>query len=78
MKDFAGQPLAVGDFVAFMRPHYRELCLGKITSFTSKKVHVAFRRYATSTDFDDFLSDPFNLVRLEPSDVLVLMLKGNG
>ena len=77
MKDFAGQTLAVGDFVAFMRPHYRELCLGKITSFTSKKVHVAFRQWRTSTDFDDFLSDPFNLVRLETTDVVALMLKGN-
>jgi hypothetical protein len=78
MKDFAGQTLSVGDYVAFMRPRYRELCLGKITSFTSKKVHIGFKYSTTSTDLDDFLSDPFNLVRLETTDVLVLMLKGNG
>jgi len=77
MKDFVGQPLAVGDYVAFMRPHYRELCLGKITSFTSKKIHVAYKRWKTSTDFDDFLSDPYNLVRLEPHDALALILRGN-
>jgi len=77
MKDFAGQQLAVGDYVAFMRPHYRELCLGKITSFTPKKIHVAYKRWKTSTNFEDFLSDPSNLVRLEPSDALMLILKGN-
>jgi len=78
MKDFAGQSLAVGDYVAFMRPRYRELCLGKITSFTSKKVHIGFKQWKTSTDLDDFLSDPFNLVKLETTDALAIKLKGNG
>jgi len=77
MKDFAGQPLAVGDYVAFMKPRYRELCLGKITSFTAKKVHVAFKQWRTSNDFDDFLSEPSNLVKLEPTDALAIKLKGN-
>ena len=78
MKDFAGQVIEVGDFVAFMRPHYRELCLGKIAGFTTKKVHVAFKRWASSTDFDDCLTDPSNLVKLETTDVLAIKLKGNG
>ena len=78
MKDFIGQELAVGDFVAFMRPMYRELTLGKVTSFTSKKVHVGYDRYIASKDFkDDFLALPTNLVRLEPTDALMLILKGN-
>ena len=78
MKDFAGQVIEVGDFVAFMRPHYRELCLGKIASFTPKKVHIAFKQWRTSPDFDDCLTDPSNLVKLETTDVLAIKLKGNG
>lgn len=76
MKDFVGQELVVGDFVAFVRPQYRELALGQITSFTPKKVHVSYKlHYANS--MNDFLSDPFNLVRIESNDALVIKLKGN-
>lgn len=79
MNDFAGQELSVGDYVAFMRPRYRELCLGKITSFTSKKVHVSYKEHWNTSDkLDDFLSDSSNLVRLEPTDALAIKLKGNG
>ena len=77
MNDFVGQPLLVGDYVAFTRPHYRELCLGKVTSFTPKKVHVGYKQWKTSTDFTDFLTESTNLVRLEPTDALALILKGN-
>lgn len=33
-KDFLGRELEVGDFVVFMKQHYRELKLAKIKSFT--------------------------------------------
>jgi hypothetical protein len=76
MKDFAGQELSVNDFVALIRPRYRELCLGKITSFTAKKVHVSYQYHFGAT-MEDHLTESYNLVRLEPTDVLAIKLKGN-
>ena len=40
MKDFFGQELAVGDYVAFEEPKYRNLILGVIVGFTPKQVRL--------------------------------------
>ena len=42
MKDFFGQELKVGDYIAFARPHYRELTKGVVVAFTPQKVRVAY------------------------------------
>jgi hypothetical protein len=40
VNDFFGQPLSIGDEVAFEQPGYRNLIKGKIVSFTPKFVNV--------------------------------------
>lgn len=40
MNDFFGQPLAIGDIVAFMEPDYRNMIVGKIISFAPKSMLI--------------------------------------
>jgi hypothetical protein len=40
MNDFFGQPLVVGDEVAFMDPDYRNMITGKIISFAPKSMLI--------------------------------------
>lgn len=42
MKDFLGQPLAVGDRVAFIENGYRNLKKGVVTAFTPQKVRIEY------------------------------------
>lgn len=39
-RDFLTRPLAVGDFVVMIKPHYRSLQLVRVVSFTPKFVNV--------------------------------------
>ena len=38
INDIFGQPLAIGDTVAFNEPYYKSLLIGKILRFGKKKV----------------------------------------
>lgn len=40
MNDFFGQPLAIGDTVAFMEPNYRNMVTGVIVSFAPKSMLI--------------------------------------
>jgi hypothetical protein len=40
MNDFFGQPLAIGDEVAFMKPKYRNMVVGKIVSFAPQSMLI--------------------------------------
>lgn len=40
MKDFFGTDLNIGDEVAFMEPHYRNMVVGKIVSFAPKSMLI--------------------------------------
>jgi len=40
MKDFFGQELAIGDYVAFEQPKYRNLVLGVVAGFTKEQVRL--------------------------------------
>lgn len=40
MKDMFGEVLVVGDVVAFPTPHTRGISIGKIESFTQKRMRV--------------------------------------
>ena len=62
MKDFFGQELTIGDWVAFTRPNYRDLVVGRIISFTPKKVHVSYFQYGART-LADYLSEPEFLIK---------------
>ena len=43
MNDFFGQPLAVGDEVAFMCPQYRYMIRGKIVKFTPQMIFINYK-----------------------------------
>ena len=73
--DFLGIELAVGDFVAAIRPNYRELVLGKIVKLTPKKVQVEYRlHYGNNTDMH--LYWPNDLVKLQGPHLTVKLIKG--
>jgi len=43
MNDFFGQPLAVGDEVAFMCPYYRHMAMGNIIKFTPHTIAIEWK-----------------------------------
>ncbi len=78
MKDFVGQDLDEGDYVAFVRPKYRESVLGKVIELTPKKVRVQYKPHRSpQSALEDTSVDPSDVIRLEKTDVLALMLKGH-
>ena len=40
MTDFDNNPLAVGDLVAYLPPHYRHMIKGIVVAFTPKMVRI--------------------------------------
>lgn len=75
MKDFMGFELNVDDWVAAIRPNYRELVLGKVVAITPKKVRVEYRlHYGSSTD--THLYDSSTVVKLEGPHLTKMLLKG--
>lgn len=75
MKDFVGLELAEGDFVAAMRPNYRDLVLGRIIKMTPKKVRVEYKLHYGNS-MDTHLYDPKLLVKLEGPHLTMKLLKG--
>ena len=45
MKDFNGNSLALGDFVAFLEPNYRHMVQGRVVGFTPKQIRIEFKPY---------------------------------
>ncbi len=45
MKDFNGNTLALGDFVAFLEPNYRHMVQGRVVGFTPKQIRIEFTPY---------------------------------
>lgn len=48
MKDFFGTDLLIGDKVAFVTRHYRDLTLGTVVAVTPKQVRVLYQHYGGS------------------------------
>jgi len=42
MKDFNGNELHVGDFVAFLEPNYRHMVQGRVIGFTPKQIRIEY------------------------------------
>lgn len=73
--DFFGQRLALGDYVAFEQPSYRNLVLGRVVSFTPKQVRLVWNnpgsdpKYRHISDREgvmwerDFLTYPNTVVK---------------
>lgn len=73
MKDFIGNELALGDFVAFTRPGYRDLTLGKIIKFTPKKIRLSYTSYYGSDETHAI--DSTYVVKLNEQDVILFLLR---
>lgn len=73
MKDFLGIELVEGDFVAAIRPNYRELVLGRVVKLTPKKVRVEYKLYGTSLDTHLYSSS--DLVKLQGPHLTIKLLK---
>ena len=70
-RDFLGQELNIGDYVIFMKQHYREFSMGKIVKFTPQKVRV---KWGTS-DWAELLQTADQLVKVEGEEVFAYALK---
>jgi intein-encoded DNA endonuclease-like protein len=70
-QDFLGQELKVGDYVIFMKQHYREFGMGKVIKFTPQKVRVKWG----SNDWAEILQTADQLVKVEGQEVFAYALK---
>lgn len=71
-KDFLGRELEVGNFVVFMRQHYRELKLGKIKAFTKTgKPRVCWQ---TKHGELELLQDGSQVVKVEGPELTAILL----
>jgi hypothetical protein len=61
MNDFFGQPLAIGDEVAFMCPHYRHMIVGKIVKFTPEMIVINYTNHNDSVK--DFRATPNQVIK---------------
>ena len=74
-EDFLKRPLAVGDSVIFITKGYRDYTLGRIDSFTPKKVRVitGYCKFHNTPEF--ILQDPEQLVKVDGPDLTMYLLK---
>jgi len=73
-KDFVGLDLAVDDFVAAMRPRYRQIVLGRVIKLTATKVRVEFQqKYIYKKTH---LYNARDLVKLEGPHLTMKLLQG--
>lgn len=62
--DFFGQPLAIGDEVAFMCPNYRWMIMGKVIKFTPKTILLEYVETTGSVTMTyQFRSDRGQLIK---------------
>ena len=70
-RDFLGRELNLGDYVIFMKQHYREFGMGKIVKFTPQKVRVKYGNH----DRLELLQTADQLVKVEGEEVFAYALK---
>ena len=72
MRDFLGNELKIGDFVAFPRPSYRGLCVGRIISFTPKSIRLEYTNNWNYREgkVDTFLTTSSSVYKVDPLLVL--------
>jgi intein-encoded DNA endonuclease-like protein len=70
-RDYLGRELNLGDYVIFMRQHYREFGMGKIVKFTPQKVKVKYG----NTEYQQLLQTADQLVKVEGEEVFSYALK---
>lgn len=78
MKDFHGKDLSIGDYVVFCRPDYRDFTIGKVIKFTTQKVRLIYKLHYGDAYFNEFLTSPHDVVKMDAEDTSILLLKGKG
>lgn len=78
MKDLLGRKLEVGDSVIFIRPHYRELVLGRIDSFTAQKVRVLTGLGSWNNKPNTLLQAPTQLAKVDGPALTMYLVKNSG
>lgn len=73
-KDFLGQDIKVGDYVIFMKQHYREFGLAKVIKFTPQKVRVKWSNH----DWAEILQTANQLVKVQGEEVFAFALRHGG
>lgn len=73
MKDFIGQELEIGDYVALMQPNYRNMVLGKVEKFNPKMIKVSYTGYNKyESTYSCYSQD---VVKLNREDVIAMKLR---
>ena len=74
MKDFNGNELVVGDYVAFLEPNYRHMIQGRVAGFTPKTIRIEYlSSYNRRRGFS--LHEQAELCNREPSYVAKIQPK---
>ena len=75
--DFLGNPLTVGDMIAFNPPGIKGLGVGIIVSFAPKSARVQYARYSSSSGEDLTNRDYTDIVKL-PDEYRTMYLLTHG
>lgn len=76
VKDIMEQELAVGDWVAYIRPNHHNLAIGRIVKFTPKMVRVLHKgKSKMDMDLGD-LAKITDVVKVNNEQIVVLRLSG--
>lgn len=70
-KDFLGRELAIGDFVVFIVPNYRQLRLANVVDFTKTKTRIRWG----NRPWDNMLQNSQALVKVEGPDLTMFLLQ---
>ena len=76
VKDIMEQELAVGDWVAYIRPNYHYLAVGRIVKFTPKMVRVLHKGKTRSEGDIGDLAKITDVVKVDSEQIVVLRLSG--
>lgn len=76
VKDIMEQEVTVGDWVAYIRPYYHTLSVGRIVKFTPKMVRVLHKgKSVAGTDIGDLVKLT-DVVKVDNEQIVVLRLSG--
>ena len=77
VKDIIDQEVTIDDWVAYIRPYYHNLAVGRIVKFTPKMVRVLHngKNKGGGTDIGDLVKLT-DVVKIDSEQIIVLRLSG--
>ena len=76
VKDIIEQEVTVDDWVAYIRPYYHNLAVGRIVKFTPKMVRVLHNGKSKASDDLGDLVRLTDVVKIDSEQIVVLRLSG--